>query len=80
LSLVEVTSNSTQTSKEETANQTINIMQGLKEYLQNSDCSKCRNQLRKIFFIEDKIVAGPSGDKPAGQQDSRYNPGDLHGI
>jgi hypothetical protein len=46
-------------------------MQGLKEYLKNSNCDRCRTQLREIFSVQDKIIAGPSGDKPAGQQDSR---------
>jgi hypothetical protein len=62
LSLVEqASSSSTQTSKEETANQTINIIRGIKEYLKSSDCNECKKALLNIFFKEND--AGSLGGK-----------------
>ncbi|HKG88739.1 MAG TPA: hypothetical protein VKA95_10460 [Nitrososphaeraceae archaeon] len=55
----QVSSNSTQTSNEVIARQSINILRGIRKHLENNNCSHCKKLLKDIFFIENNNAGSP---------------------
>jgi hypothetical protein len=48
---------------QDTVNQTLSIMRGIKKYLKDSDCDECKKVLKSIFFEENKVTGSLLGDQ-----------------
>jgi hypothetical protein len=80
LSLVEQVPTNSHAPTEATASEFIDIMCGLKEYLQNSDCNLCKEHLRKIFFKQNNNAGSAGGrtSEPGELLDTTFS--DTHDI